>query len=339
MFAQPVQAQNSTCQKLLQREFTLDDLKQNFDSISEDINGLLGCGLDTFELKSGILEQAFTSVITSDINNLGKKHTLREVMNMLKIARKQEGYNDIKIAFEAYMKVNRRIISRNSWDGIKKELLEAQKIDEDEPQVILFEKYILEQFEKKGNYLHLSLEEVSQNFQDYMTDHYNSTSLITPGFDNFDKNLPSMQFDKAFEAITDTTKPVLVFFNGHGCISCKQFENQVMNDPFVVLLLSEHFHVINLHLDSRKKLTEEEEVFYKKKYEIEFKRSGRRLNNLGALNQLIQLKLKEDKYRADILIIDYQQNVISDELDYRSKSDNALRILNEVLVKMKDGNK
>jgi thiol:disulfide interchange protein DsbD len=53
-------------------------------------------------------------------------------------------------------------------------------------------------------------------------------------------------------------KPVLIDFKGHACANCKRMEAKVWSDPEILQRLRDNFVIVELYVDDRTQLTENE---------------------------------------------------------------------------------
>ena len=61
-------------------------------------------------------------------------------------------------------------------------------------------------------------------------------------------------YDKALALSKATHKPLLIDFTGWACVNCRKMEEQVWTNPDVRALIKDHFILVSLYVDDRKKL-------------------------------------------------------------------------------------
>lgn len=69
-------------------------------------------------------------------------------------------------------------------------------------------------------------------------------------------------YETGREAALQADKPMLLDFTGWACVNCRKMEENVWADPEVFALLKEHYIIISLYVDDRKKLSETETFNY-----------------------------------------------------------------------------
>lgn len=101
--------------------------------------------------------------------------------------------------------------------------------------------------------------------------------------DLFDKPLnlnPFFDYKEGVAYAKKVNKPVLIDFTGHACVNCRKMEAAVWPDSKVLPLLKNSYVLIQLYVDDKTKLPENEQ--YISKF------SNRKITTIGALNSDIQ---------------------------------------------------
>jgi thiol:disulfide interchange protein DsbD len=65
-------------------------------------------------------------------------------------------------------------------------------------------------------------------------------------------------YKQGLECAKEQKKPVLIDFKGHACANCKRMEAKVWSDPEILRRLRENFVIIELYVDDRTQLPENE---------------------------------------------------------------------------------
>ena len=114
----------------------------------------------------------------------------------------------------------------------------------------------------------------------------------------------SMDYDAALAEITDTTKPVLLFFNAHGAAGIRKMEEKVFNDKNVFSSMVSEFHVINLYVDDRGELDERSVEAARKKF------PGMPVKTIGQYNSQLQIVLTNTNYQPCFAVFNRRMQLI-----------------------------
>ncbi|TWI85846.1 thiol:disulfide interchange protein DsbD [Lacibacter cauensis] len=93
-------------------------------------------------------------------------------------------------------------------------------------------------------------------------------------------------YEKALALSKKTNKPLLIDFTGWACVNCRKMEELVWTDPSVMNYMKEHFIMVSLYVDDRKKLPAKEQrlVQLPDGTEKEIKTVGERWSLFQAIN-------------------------------------------------------
>lgn len=71
------------------------------------------------------------------------------------------------------------------------------------------------------------------------------------------EKFPSMDFDESVKYFETSDKPILIYFNGFGCVNCRKFEKN-LEEGVGLEKIKLKYDFINLHTDDRTRLPESE---------------------------------------------------------------------------------
>jgi thiol:disulfide interchange protein DsbD len=91
-------------------------------------------------------------------------------------------------------------------------------------------------------------------------------------------------------------KPVLIDFTGHACVNCRKMEASVWPDRLVFPLIKDQFVLIQLYVDDKTSLPEDEQ--YVSKY------SGKSVKTIGAMNSDLQASRFNSNSQPDYVVLD-----------------------------------
>jgi thiol:disulfide interchange protein len=84
---------------------------------------------------------------------------------------------------------------------------------------------------------------------------------------------PFFDYEDGMEYARQVGKPVLIDFTGHACVNCRKMEASIWPDPQVLMLIREEYVLIQLYVDDKTTLPEQEN------YISSF--SGKKINSIG----------------------------------------------------------
>jgi len=70
-----------------------------------------------------------------------------------------------------------------------------------------------------------------------------------------------LDYDEALAYAKQVNKPLFLDFTGHGCVNCREMENNVWVDPPIDNLLRNEYIVVSLYTDERQELPKEEQFY------------------------------------------------------------------------------
>jgi thioredoxin-related protein len=125
-------------------------------------------------------------------------------------------------------------------------------------------------------------------------------------------------------------KPVLIDFKGHACANCKLMEAKVWSDPEVLKRLRENFVLIELYVDDRTQLPENEWIVS----EID----GKQKKTIGKIYEDLEIS----KFRTNALplyvITDHEGNALNKPMPTNLNVDEYKKWLDEGVKLFKSAN-
>jgi len=119
------------------------------------------------------------------------------------------------------------------------------------------------------------------------------------------ENFPSMDFEESMKAFEKSDKPILVYFNGFGCVNCRKLD-KILTEEIGLDKIKSKYNFISLLLDDREKLSEDEK----------FEWNGRMLKTKGAINQMIQIEKLQSGSQPTFAIMNKGGKVIKSGFSY-----------------------
>lgn len=91
-----------------------------------------------------------------------------------------------------------------------------------------------------------------------------------------------LDYEEALKYARSVNKPLFLDFTGHGCVNCREMENNVWVDPPIDNLLRNEYVVVSLYTDERRELPKEEQ-FYSEVLKRQVNTIGKKFMHLQAL--------------------------------------------------------
>jgi thiol:disulfide interchange protein len=98
-------------------------------------------------------------------------------------------------------------------------------------------------------------------------------------------------------------KPVLIDFKGHACANCKRMEARVWSDPEIMSRLRDNFVIIELYVDDRTQLPENEWIISTI--------DGKQKKTIGKINEDLEISKFETNALPLYAIADYEGNLLN----------------------------
>ncbi len=137
-----------------------------------------------------------------------------------------------------------------------------------------------------------------------------------------------MDYDAALAAITDTTKPVLVFFNAFGAAGVRKMQEKVFGNDNVFSLMKNEFHVINLYVDDHGELDDRSMKTARQKF------PEASIKTIGQYNAHLQTVLTNTTYQPCFAVFNRKMHLIHISA-YTSDPSRFLEFLQEALEKFR----
>ncbi|MFD2514683.1 cytochrome c biogenesis protein CcdA [Pontibacter locisalis] len=133
--------------------------------------------------------------------------------------------------------------------------------------------------------------------------------------------------EQAKKCAAELGKPIFIDFTGHGCVNCREMEQNVWSDPEVLKRLREDYVVVALYVDDRTKLPESE--WYTSTYD------GKEKTTIGkkyADYQITKFNVNAQPY---YVLMDAQENVLVKPIAYDLNVNNFVDFLDAGIASYK----
>ncbi len=123
-------------------------------------------------------------------------------------------------------------------------------------------------------------------------------------------------------------KPVLIDFKGHACANCKRMEARVWSDPDILRRLSDNFVIIELYVDDRTQLPENEWIVSAV--------DGKQKKTIGKLYEDLEISKFKTNALPLYVIADYDGNPLNNPMptnlnveEYKKWLDEGVMLFNK----------
>jgi hypothetical protein len=293
---------NTNCETVLNTPIAPYLKTGNRDSLLSLIQSLLHCGLDSFDLQPFFLGITMVQAV-SDTDN----PVVRDVYDKIILLKETQPYREARQRYEKLNAIAVRIldqpVSMENWPGIRKEIAGTLH---DNNLLDRVETFLSEKLEEDGESATLTYGSMFDEFNAYEQETFMLSSLApenTKSTGATSDVLASMDFDQAL-AESDTTKPILLYFNGFGAVNCRKMETSVLREADVFSLIRDSFNLINLYVDDRTEPDHARMETIRKRFpEVAIK-------TIGQYNQHLQIVLTNRTNQPCFAVFDHQMHLL-----------------------------
>ncbi|WP_266203079.1 protein-disulfide reductase DsbD family protein [Pontibacter kalidii] len=125
--------------------------------------------------------------------------------------------------------------------------------------------------------------------------------------------------EQAKKCAAEQGKPIFIDFTGHGCVNCREMEQNVWSDPAVLKRLREDYVIAALYVDDRTKLPESE--WYTSSYDGKEKKT---IGKKYADYQITKFNVNAQPY---YVLMDENENTLVKPIAYDLSVDNFVKFL------------
>ncbi len=127
---------------------------------------------------------------------------------------------------------------------------------------------------------------------------------------------------QALNCSKENKKPVFIDFTGHGCVNCRQMEENVWSDPKALKILKEDYVILSLYVDDKKVKVPEKEWFTSSA-------DGKVKKTLGKQNSDIQTVNFNKNSQPYYVLIDHNGVVLAEPTEFNPKVEDFIEFLEE----------
>jgi len=156
-----------------------------------------------------------------------------------------------------------------------------------------------------------------------VTKNITNNDCVKPSFSDyyyFHEGLESYyEYSEGLNCAIQLNKPYLVYFTGHGCVSCREFEADVISNDEVKKLLKENFIITSLFTDDKMALP--------KGFQIVSEINGDTIKLHCEKSRYYQKKKFNDVTEPAFYILDKEENLLCDPYYFNLSVDSFIIFL------------
>lgn len=296
------------CEELLSAEVKLGlNSSDNGQTFWDDFKQLQNCGLDSIDIvifSNKTLAGSFMVQILSE-NDTMSKITYQVFLDKILEYKKTDSYTETLESFTILNELAQRKANIKNWEADK----------------LLFEKLGLSENEKNMFLLFLKeAADTSKTYQDMYTEFLlekkglsSSKKIRLESFKGILQNPGNVNYEELLKDANRLEKPLLLYFTCYACVNARKIENHVLQDERIVNRLKQDFHFVNLYVDDKHELAEEDWIYSEKR--------DKTLKTVGSKNSYLQAHRFNANTQPYFVIINEEGLVIKEQRYTKSVSE------------------
>jgi len=290
----------SDCDKILSKEINLkpndtDKLKK----FVEDFSLLKSCGLDDGDIEvfsnGPILGTILISLVSE--KEADSKLTFQTLYDKILEFKQLEYYEKTKITIQVSNELSKRPAN---IDNLEEDKILLQKLQTPVDFIDKFYDYLKEHSNPEKTY-----KEVFANFRETQKPKQARIKSNVKEYEGIFKNVGNVDYEDLLTKSIELNKPLLLYFTGYACVNCRKIENYVLSDKSIEEKLKNDFYFVNLYVDDKKSLPENEWR--------ESKLNGKTIKYIGQKHSELQVTKFRSNFQPYFVIIDKNGLTIADQ--------------------------
>lgn len=289
----------SDCDKILSKEIILDpNDTDNLKKFVENISLLKSCGLDDGDIEIFTNGPVLGTILISlaSEKETDSKLTYQKIYDQILEIKKTENYEQNKIALQVSNQLSGRPADIKNWE---QDRILLQKLQTPNDFIEKFHDYLKEHSNPEKTY-----KEVFANFRESQKPKQSEIKSTEEEYDGIFKNAGNVNYEDLLKKSIKLDKPLLLYFTGYACVNGRKIEHYVLSDNSIADRLKNEFYFVNLYLDDKRSLPENEQ--------IESKTNGKLMKYVGQKHSELQISKFKNNHQPYFVIIDKNGNKIKD---------------------------
>ena len=302
------------CENILSKKIELDfSNKSDLETLNNNFSKLKHCGIEQIDVdffSSGpILATLLIPLISENDGNI----TYRNLFDKIIELKENPEYAETIELFAVSQDLSERKVDIKNWET-DKILFEKLKIPSEQVDKI----YLLVKQNPNPNKTYADL---LKDLENKNSSKKKKKDINKKEYDGIFKNAGNVNYDDLLNKSIELDKPLLLYFTGYACVNCKKMEHYVLSDKLIEEKLKSDFYFVNLYVDDKKSLPENE---WK-----ESKNNGKLIKRIGQKHSELQINMFNNNFQPYFVIIDKNGNKIADQ-NYTKDIETFVEFLNNV---------
>lgn len=298
------------CEDVLKKELNLDASPDNLQKLIDSICLLENCGLDHIDINFFSKKEMIGTLLIDLLSEKDSILTYKNLYNKISRIVESDEYKENKPLLKVYLDLENRPADINNWEQDK---LLFQQINVPLEYLNEFYDYLKEHSNQNKTYKVL--------FANFRKKQKQKKETETTDFKGIFKNVGNVDYEDLLKESIKQNKPLLLYFTGYACINCRKMENSTFSDLTILKQLNNDFYFVNLHVDDKKQLPENE-------WKIsDF--NGKTIKNIGQKNSNLQMTKFSVNAQPYFVIIDKNGNKIAEQ-GYTPDKETFKKFLNSI---------
>ncbi|NQX83061.1 MAG: thioredoxin family protein [Flavobacteriaceae bacterium] len=288
----------SECDKILSQEIKLDFTKKtDLDILNSTFSKLQDCGLEKIDIETFVKGPILGALLIGLTKENGGEITYQNLFDKIMEFKKTPEYaKTIEIVKLSTELLERKMVIKN-WEN-DKALLE--KLNTPSNTVDEIHLLVLNNSNPNKTY-----KELFQDLKNKNPRETKAKNITKKEYNGIFKNAGNVSYNDLLNKSIQYKKPLLLYFTGYACVNCRKMENYVLSKPSIEERLKNEFYFVNLYVDDKKSLPENERT--------ESKINGKLIKYVGQKHSELQINKFKNNYQPYFVIIDKNGTKVSDQ--------------------------
>lgn len=287
------------CEKILKKEINLiPNDTDNLKRFIENFSLLKNCGLDDGDIEVFSSGPVLGTILVELASNkeTDSKLTFQKLFDKVLEFKETEEYELTKATILVSNDLSKRPANIDNWQEDK---ILLQKLQVPPAFIDEFHNYLKEHSDAEKTY-----KQVFADFQETKKTKESETKPTKKEYEGIFNNAGNVDYDDLLNESIELKKPLLLYFTGYACINARKIEHYVLSNNTITEKLKNEFHFVNLYVDDRTSLPENEI--------IKSKTNGKLLKYVGQKHSELQTEKFKNNSQPYFVIIDKNGNKIKD---------------------------
>ncbi|WP_242203011.1 thioredoxin family protein [Aestuariivivens insulae] len=297
-FLTEISHSQTECEKILSEEINLTfSEKSDLDILNGTFSKLIECGLEQIDVDFLANGPILATLLVPLISENNGKVTYQNLFDKIIEFKKTPQYEKTIELFKISNELEKRKADINNWEE-DKPLFQKLQVSSDFTDK--FYDYLKEHSNPEKTY-----KEVFANFRETQKPKQLENKSNNQEFDGIFKNAGNVNYEDLLKKSIELKRPLLLYFTGYACVNARKIEHYVLSDNSIKEKLKNEFYFVNLYVDDKKCLPENERT--------ESKLNGKSLKYVGQKHSELQETKFKNNYQPYFVILDKNGNKIKEQ--------------------------